>query len=86
MTMVMEGVTDMITVAKSALKARMLEFFRRVEKTGEELVVTDNRVPVLKVVPYRKVSSPSEVFSDVRGKVKYAGDLTEPESSEWEET
>jgi antitoxin (DNA-binding transcriptional repressor) of toxin-antitoxin stability system len=76
----------MITVAKSVLKAKMLEYFRKVEKTGEELIVTDNRVPVLRVIPLRKITSPDEVFSDVRGKVSYSGDITEPESSEWEET
>jgi prevent-host-death family protein len=75
-----------ITVAKSELKAKMLEYFRKVEKTGEELIVTDNRVPVLKVIPLRKAKTPEEVFGDVRGKVSYPGDLTEPESSEWEET
>jgi hypothetical protein len=33
-------------VSKSALKAKMLEYFRRVEETGEELIVTDNGEPV----------------------------------------
>ena len=85
-TMVIERIPVMITVAKSVLKAKMLEYFRKVEKTGEELVVTDNRVPVLKVIPWRKIKSPDEVFSDIRGKISYLGDITEPESSEWEET
>jgi prevent-host-death family protein len=85
-TMVIEWIPAMITVAKSELKAKMLEYFRKVEKTGEELIVTDNRVPVLKVVPFRKAKSPEEVFSDIRGKVTYLGDLMEPESSEWDET
>ncbi|MBN1656383.1 MAG: prevent-host-death protein [Deltaproteobacteria bacterium] len=76
----------MITVAKSELKAKMLEYFRKVEKTGEELIVTDNRVPVLKVIPLRRRKTPDEVFGDVRGKISYSDDLTESESSEWEET
>ena len=75
----------MNAVAKGKLKARMLEYFRRVENSGEELVITDNRVPVLKVVPYRRKLGPEQVFGDLRGKVRYHGDLTEPESGEWQE-
>ena len=48
-------------------------------------MITDNRVPVLKVVPYRPKLGPEEVFGDLRGKVKYRGDITEPESSAWKE-
>lgn len=43
----------MHTVSKSRLKARALEYFRQVERTGRELVVTDRGKPVLKIVPYR---------------------------------
>jgi antitoxin (DNA-binding transcriptional repressor) of toxin-antitoxin stability system len=73
----------MIAVAKGKLKARMLEYLRRVQESGEELVITDNRVPVLKVVPYRRKLGPEEVFGDLRGKVKYRGDITRPETGEW---
>jgi antitoxin (DNA-binding transcriptional repressor) of toxin-antitoxin stability system len=45
----------------------MLEYFRRVEETGEELVVTDNHIPVLKVIPFRRKLSPEEAFGDLRG-------------------
>jgi len=61
----------------------MLEYFREVERTGEELVVTDKDRPVLKVVPIRRVRPVSEVFADVRGKVVYRGDILEPTESEW---
>ncbi|MEW6221568.1 MAG: type II toxin-antitoxin system Phd/YefM family antitoxin [Thermodesulfobacteriota bacterium] len=40
------------TVSKSQFKPRSLEYFRRIEETGEELVITDHGRPVLKVVPY----------------------------------
>lgn len=75
----------MIAVAKGKLKARMLEYFRRVQESGEELVVTDNRVPVLKVIPYHRKIRPEEAFGDLRGRVKYRGDITEPETAEWRE-
>ena len=42
----------MKTVSKSAFKARALELFREVERTGRELVVTDRGRPVIKVVPF----------------------------------
>jgi len=73
----------MIAVAKGKLKAHMLEYFRRVEETGEELVVTDNHMPVLKVIPFRRKLSPEEAFGDLRGKVKYNSDIREPETGEW---
>lgn len=33
----------MIAASKSVLKAKMLEYFRQVEETGEELIVTSDR-------------------------------------------
>ena len=78
-------VVAMITVSKGILKSKMLEYFRHVEETGEELVVTDHRLPVLRVVPIRKKESPQDVFADLRGKLRYRGSLTEPTSSEWDE-
>jgi prevent-host-death family protein len=58
-------------VSKSALKAKMLEYFRRVEETGEELVVTDNNQPTLRIVPIRRRVPASMAFADVRGQVVY---------------
>lgn len=73
-------------VSKSALKARMLEYFRRVEETGEELIVTDNNEPVIRIVRIQKRRPASEVFADARGRVRYHADLLEPTTSEWPET
>jgi len=73
----------MTIVSKSKLKAKMLEFFRHVQKTGEELIVTDNNQPVLKVIPIHKKVSPDEIFSDIRGQVKYKEDLLKDTSKEW---
>ena len=41
------------TVSKSKFKAKALEYFRRVEETGEAIVVTDKGRPVLEIVAYR---------------------------------
>jgi antitoxin (DNA-binding transcriptional repressor) of toxin-antitoxin stability system len=72
----------MITVSKSVLQANVLEYFRRVEE-GEELIVTHNQVPVLKVVPLQQKHTAAEMFADVRGRVKYHADVLEPETEEW---
>lgn len=77
----------MSSVSKSVLKARMLEYFRKVEQTGEELVVTDNGKPVLKIVPLRSPQTVERVFADVRrpGAVVYHEDILAPTESEWPE-
>lgn len=74
------------TISKSALKARMLEIFRWVEQTGEELIVTDNNRPVLKVVPLRVRRPAAETYGDLRGRVVYRADIMEPTEAEWSET
>lgn len=76
---------EMVEVSKSILKAKMLEYFRRVEETGEELIVTDNNRPVLRVLPIRTRRPAIDVFSDVRGRVVYRGDVLESETDEWPE-
>jgi len=75
----------MIKVSKSELKAKMLEYFRKVEQTGEELIVTSNRVPILKVSLLKKRKTPQEVFGDFQGKVKYHEDILSDTSNEWPE-
>jgi prevent-host-death family protein len=76
----------METVSKSALKAKMLEYFRRVEETGRELIVTDNNEPVLRIVPIRKRIPASDLFADVRGRVVYQEDILTPTTDEWSES
>ena len=73
------------TVSKSALKAKMLEYLREVEQTGEELTITDNQKPVLKIVPIAKRRSAAEVFADWRGKVVYHEDIMTPTTDEWDD-
>ena len=74
------------SVSKSVLKARMLEFLRNVEETGEELVVTSHGKPVIRIVPYAKKATPDELFGALRGRVIYRGNLLEPTTDEWVDT
>ena len=71
------------TVSKSQLKARALEFFRHVERTGEEIVITHHGRPVLKLVPYRQ--QPDEALRALRDTVVEYRAPTEPVPGEdWE--
>ena len=64
----------------------MLEYFRKVEDTGEDLIVTDHGRPVVRVSAIRTKRSAAEVFGDVRGQARYRGDLLAPTVDEWPET
>lgn len=74
----------MNSVSKSELKAKMLEYLRQVEQTGEELVITDNRKPVLKVVPIKSGSKVNDVFDKHRTKIGKVSDVLAPLTDEWE--
>lgn len=78
----------MKSISKSALKAKLLEHLREVERTGEELVITDNQHPVLRIVPMepKKRRTAAELFADWRAKGAYVehGDIMEPTIDEWD--
>lgn len=63
----------------------MLEVFREIEKDGEELIVTDNNRPVLRIQPIRKKLPVQEVFGATQKQVKYYEDLDQPTEEEWTE-
>ena len=73
----------MITVSQGRLKTNMQEYFKKVEQTGEELIVTNNNVPILKIIPLKKKNHVQTVFADIRGTVKYFDDILKPETEEW---
>jgi prevent-host-death family protein len=70
-------------VSKSSFKAKALEYFREVESTGKELVITDNGKPVIKIMPYNY--DPAEALRALRGSVIRYTDPLEPVGLEdWE--
>jgi antitoxin (DNA-binding transcriptional repressor) of toxin-antitoxin stability system len=71
----------MKTVSKGKLKARMLEYFREVEQSGEPLIVTDHGREVLEVRPFasRALVTAEDVLTWYR-----AGTSPRPEVSEEE--
>ena len=68
------------TVSKSRFKAKALEYFREVETTGRDLVITDNGRPVLKLVRYRADAESPE--SSLRDTVLRYDDPTLPVAEE----
>lgn len=71
------------SVSKSKFKARALELFRQVERTGQPLVITDRGVPVLQLVPYRE--DPRQALKALRDTVVKYQAPTEPVGEEdWE--
>jgi prevent-host-death family protein len=74
-----------IRISKSKLKAKMLEVFRKVEASGEEIIVTDRNKPVLKIVPIQEKSTVKELFGYLQGRVTYLEDINQPTIEEWEE-
>lgn len=74
----------MITVSEGILKDKMAEYFRQVKETGEELIITDNDSPILKISPIKKKKHVKEVFADIQGRIRYYDDVLKPETEEWE--
>jgi len=74
---------DSKTVSKSEFKAKALEYFRRVEASGQSVVVTDHGRPTLEVRPYRGVDrNPLDVL---RASVVRYDNATDPVAEEeWE--
>jgi antitoxin (DNA-binding transcriptional repressor) of toxin-antitoxin stability system len=74
----------MIEVSKSRLKAKMLEYFRRVEESGEALIVTNHGIPALKVSRIKPKKTVDDLFADVRNNVKIDDTVMQPETDEWD--
>jgi len=70
-------------ISKSQFKPRALHYFREIEKTGKELVISDHGKPVLKIVPY--VEDPEDALKLLRDTVKKYEGPTEPVGlDDWE--
>jgi prevent-host-death family protein len=75
---------EALEVSKSELKAKMFEYLRQIQKTGEKLIVTDFGKPVLVILPYSAGKSVDELFADVRGKVALSDEVVlKSTADEW---
>jgi prevent-host-death family protein len=64
-----------------AFKAHCLAVMKRVQTTGEPVVVTKRGAPVVKVVPVE--STQGDIFGFMEGRVKIVGDIESPIPVEW---
>jgi prevent-host-death family protein len=71
-------------IAAGAFKARCLAVMKKVQMTGEPVIVTKRGAPFVKVVPIE--SEKNDIFGFMAGKVKIVGDIESPIPVEWEVT
>ena len=71
-----------LTVSKSRFKPKALEYFRRVQETGEEIVLTDHGKPVLRISAYKP--DPAAALKSLRNTVVRYQEPLEPAGDEWE--
>jgi prevent-host-death family protein len=70
-------------ISKSRFKARALDYFRMVERTGRPLIITDRGVPVLQIVPYQR--DPGEALRALRDSVvRYESPMAPVGEEDWE--
>ena len=70
-------------ISKSKFKPRMLEYFRQVEESGKELIITDHGHPVIKITPYLEMAD--DAIKALRNTVLKYEDPTESVGlEEWE--
>ena len=70
-------------ISKSRFKPKALHYFRQVEQTGKELIITDHGKPSVKIVPYSE--NPSDALKALRNTVVKYEDPTSPVGLEdWE--
>lgn len=70
-------------ISKAKFKPRALEYFRRVEETGEDLIVSDHGRPTIRIVRYRALGS--DPLKALRGTVKHYDDPEAPVADDdWE--
>ena len=75
----------MDVISKSQLKARMLEVLREVERSGEDVIVTDRGRPTLRIGVLGGGRSVEEAFRGLQGRVVYHEDPNTPTTDEWPE-
>jgi len=70
-------------VSKSAFKPQALKYFRQIQESGKELIITDHAKPVLKIIPFTE--DQQTVLEELRNSVKYYDDPLEPVGqNDWE--
>jgi prevent-host-death family protein len=74
-----------MVTTKADLKARLSEYLQLMQETGEEIIITDQKNPVGKIIPFRERKKIKDVFSLLQGSAVYNEDPTTPTTDEWPE-
>ncbi len=70
-------------ISKSKFKPHALKYFRQIEKSGKELIITDHGKPTLKIVPFSE--DPLEALKALRNSViKYEDPTGTVGLEDWE--
>ena len=74
------------TVSKSKFKPMALEYFRRVQETGEEIVITDRGKPVVKIIPAQEEPTVAvTILNKLRGTlIKYEDPYSPVGLEDWD--
>ena len=78
----MDYTNGLRTVKASEFKAKCLKMMDEVAESGEEIVITKNGRPTVRVVAFR--TRPRTLFGIDRGKLEIRGDIISPMDIEWE--
>lgn len=70
------------TIKASEFKATCLRLMDEVAKGGEEIVITKNGHPTVRLVPYRKQFG--DWFGADRDTIEIIGDIISPSDVEWD--
>lgn len=71
-------------ISKGKFKTHALELFRKVQETGEPLIITDYGKPVLKLIPYDEKKEIVTLDSLRNTIIKYEGPIEPVGVEDWE--
>ena len=75
-----------LTVSKSVFASHMQDYFKKVEKKRDIVIITSRNKPVLTIQPVAAKNTIDALFKKHRGQLRYdMADLLAPESEEWRE-
>lgn len=72
------------TVPAGKFKAQCLALMDRVNRTGEEIIVTKHKRAVVKVVPVEPAAQPRPLFGRSKAVMTIAGDIVAPIGPDWD--
>ncbi|MGR3318268.1 MAG: type II toxin-antitoxin system Phd/YefM family antitoxin [Candidatus Anammoxibacter sp.] len=70
----------MKTIAISEFKAKCLDLIAKMDKTKNPIIITKNGHSIAKLIPFKGQNN----LDDLRGSVKYYGDIISPIDESWE--